>query len=190
MEINQTLDLKRENLFDSITLILMTVMFTLLIILVSVQVLIRVTNAPITATWTEPIARTLFIVGSYFGAAVASRNLEHVRLTLVRERALSGHKRAQTVLDIVTYMAMLLFVTIALWSLYNAVIQGWDTNALGGVSALKAGHIYLGILLGFACIGVFELQNLVTAIRDFVGASTDQSQHDGETAGHKSMEEQ
>ncbi|WP_135304907.1 TRAP transporter small permease [Haloarcula amylovorans] len=190
MEIDQNLNPKRENLLDSVTLTLTTVIFTLLIALVSLQVIFRVTNAPITATWTEPIARILFIVGSYFGAAVASRNLEHVRLTLIRERLLSDHKRVQALLDIVTYLVILLFVGVAIWSLYNATIQGWDTSALGGLNALKAGHIYLGILLGFVCVGVFELQNLATAIREFLETSGNQNQSEKETVRDEPTEGQ
>lgn len=190
MEIDQTLDLKRENLLDRVTLTLTTVMFALLIVLVSLQVVLRVANVPVTVTWTEPIARVLFIVGSYFGAAVASRNLEHVRLTLVREQLLSGRQRAQAVLDVITYVAMLAFVAVALWSLYAATNQGWDTNALGGVTALKAGHIYLGMFLGFVCVGVYELQNLANAVRTLVSAPQDQNQHDGEPVGDEPTEGQ
>lgn len=190
MEINQTLDLKRDTILDRITLVLTTVMFTLLIVLVTVQTFFRVMDIPFTATWTEPIARFLFIVGSYFGAAVASRNLEHVRLTLIRERFLARRKYAQAALDIVTCLGMLLFITIAMWSLYNATVQGWDTQALGGFDALRAGHIYLGMLLGFLCMGIFELQNLVGTIRDLVSASSVQELFEGITSSDESPEEQ
>ncbi|QLG61063.1 TRAP transporter small permease [Halorarum salinum] len=144
-------------------------MFTLLIILVSLQVVLRTFNIPITATWTEPIARYLFIVGTYFGAAVASRNNEHVRLTLVRQKVLAGRKRAQSVLDIVTVLSVLVFVVVAIWTLYLATIHGWDTKALGGVTTLTAGHIYLGILLGFGLMAVFEIQNLLAALENLLG---------------------
>lgn len=182
MEIDQTLDLKRENKLDTAAIVVPTVMFTLLIVLVGAQVVVRVANVPITITWTEPIARFMFIVGTYFGAAVASRNNEHVRLTLVRERLLEGRPRAQRVLDVVTALAVLLFIGVALWSLYQATMSGWDTKALGGATTLTSGHIYLGILLGFGLMGVFEVQNLATAVRSLYTDTTEQDAVDRDTA--------
>lgn len=169
MEIDQTLDLKQENKFDRFMIIVSTVMFTLIIIFVSFQVILRTFNIPLTATWTEPISRVMFIVGTYFGAAIASRNNEHVRLTLARENLLGGHKRAQLVLDIITALCMLLFIVVAMWAVYYAAIQGWETRALGGSTTLTVGHIYLGIALGFTFMGIFEFQNLVAAVEELLG---------------------
>lgn len=170
MEIDQRLNLKEENKLDSLSILLSTVMFTLLIVLVSAQVLMRIFNLPITAVWTEPIARYMFIVGTYVGAAVASRNNEHVRLTLIRERLLSGRERAQFVLDVVSVLAVLAFVAVALWALAQAAIQGWNTKALGGIATLTAGHIYMGIFAGFSLMAVFEIQNLIAAVEGVFGS--------------------
>lgn len=169
MEIDQTLDLKQENKLDRLMIVVSTVMFTLIIVFVSLQVVLRTFNIPITATWTEPISRVMFIVGTYFGAAIASRNNEHVRLTLVRENLLGDRKRAQLVLDIITALCMLLFIAVAVWAVYFATVQGWETRALGGSTTLTAGHIYLGIAFGFTFMGIFELQNLLMAVEELLG---------------------
>lgn len=170
MDIDQSLNLKRDNWLDTVSILVATTMFALLIVLVSVQVLIRVFSLPITATWTEPISRFLFIVGTYFGAAVASRNDEHVRLTLVREKLLAGNEKAKQVLDVVTGMIIVAFLLIALVASYRAMMNGWQTKALGGAVALTAGHIYLGITLGFGLLSIFEIQNVVIAVRNIAGS--------------------
>lgn len=165
MDIDQSLDLKRDNWLDTLSITVATVMFALLIVLVSAQVLIRVFSLPVTATWTEPISRFLFIVGTYFGAAVASRNNEHVRLTLVREKLLAGNERAKRALDAITGVIIVAFLLVALYASFRAMLRGWETKALGGAVSLTAGHIYLGITLGFCLLTIFELQNVAAALK-------------------------
>lgn len=172
MDIDQSLNLKRDNWLDTASIAVTTVLFALLIVLVSAQVLIRVFSLPITATWTEPISRFLFIVGTYFGAAIASRNDEHVRLTLVREKLLAGNEKAKQALDVITGVIVVAFLLIALFASYRATINGWQTKALGGAVSLTAGHIYLGITLGFCLLSIFEIQNVVASLRNVAGSST------------------
>lgn len=172
MDIDQSLNLKRDNWLDTVSIVAATVMFALLIVLVSIQVIIRVFSLPVTATWTEPISRFLFIVGTYFGAAVASRNDEHVRLTLVREKLLEGNEKAKQALDVITGIIIVAFLLIALVASYRAMMNGWQTKALGGAVALTAGHIYLGITLGFCLLSIFEIQNIVTAVRSIASSKT------------------
>lgn len=158
MDIEQTLDVKKENWLDLITVYLGTIMFGLLIIIVSIQVLIRVFNLPVTALWTEPVSRYLFIAGTFIGAAVASRNNEHIKLTLIVDRLLAEEGLARRAIDIVVFIVVVSFLIVAVYGTGRAAIDNWNTRALGGVVTITTGYIYSVMAFGFIAMVIYEVQ--------------------------------
>lgn len=166
MDIQQTLDIKQENWLDLVTLYAGSFMFGLLIVIVSLQVLIRTLNLPFTAMWTEPIARYLFIGGTFVGAAVASRNNEHIKLTLIVERLFAGHKRVQFGINMIVLAVVLFFLVVAIYGTALAAIANWGTRALGGIVTITTGYIYLIMCLSFVAMLVYETEKGWTLITE------------------------
>lgn len=159
MEVDQSLDISQDSLFDRIVLYLAAGMFALMIVLATMQVLIRTLNLPITAQWTEPAARFILIVATFFGAAVASRNREHIRMTFVLDKLEDHRPDIRKSFDLISSIVVVVFVAFALTGTVPATFNNWESN-LGGVGFLTSGMLYLGISIGLACMLVYELQVL------------------------------
>ncbi|NGM67960.1 TRAP transporter small permease subunit [Natronolimnobius sp. AArcel1] len=159
MEVDQSLDISQESLFDRVVLFLAAGMFTLMIVLATMQVLIRTLNLPITAQWTEPAARFTLIVATFFGAAVASRNREHIRMTFVLNKLEEKRPDVRQVFDLISSVVVVVFVVFALSGTVPAIVNNWNSN-LGGVGFVTSGLLYLGISVGLACMLIYESQVL------------------------------
>ncbi|QSG01465.1 TRAP transporter small permease [Natranaeroarchaeum sulfidigenes] len=159
MEVDQSLDLSRESLFDRMVLYLASGMFSLMIVLATMQVLIRLLDLPVVAQWTEPAARFTLIVATFFGAAVASRNREHIRMTFVLDKLEERHPTVRHSFDLISIIVVVVFVLFALMGTIPAAINNWGSN-LGGVGFVTSGMLYLGISGGLLCMLVYELQIL------------------------------
>ena len=159
MEVDQSLDLSRESLFDRLVLYLAAGMFALMIVLATIQVLIRTLDLPVVAQWTEPAARFTLIVATFFGAAVASRNREHIRLTFVLDKLEERNSTVRRSFDLISSVVVVVFILFALVGTVAATITNWESN-LGGVGFVTSGMLYLGISAGLACMLVYELRIL------------------------------
>lgn len=169
MEVDQSLEISQESLFDRIVLYLAAGMFALMILLATMQVLIRTFNVPITAQWTEPAARFILVIATFFGAAVASRNREHIRMTFVLDKLAERRPAVKRSFDLISSLVVVAFVVFALTGTVPAALSNWDSN-LGGVQFVTSGMLYLGISVGLACMLAYELQVLYRDhLRDRIG---------------------
>lgn len=159
MEVDQSLDISQESLFDRLVLYLASGMFALMIVLATIQVLIRTFDLPVVAQWTEPAARFTLIVATFFGAAVASRNREHIRMTFVLNKLEERQPALKRSFDLISSVIVVAFVLFALMGTVPATINNWGSN-LGGVRFVTSGMLYLGISVGLVCMLVYELQIL------------------------------
>jgi len=175
IEINQSLSLKDKNIIDRINLLINTVIFMLLIILVTLQVLIRVFSLPFT-TNTEALARLLLILATYFAVAAASRNDEHIRFTIVESKLPDVYQHG---LRIITTLFVVLCFSIMAYATYESMLIGWSNNVMGGRILgfrIKSGYIYLGITLALLWTVLYECLNLrseVMSIKEFMKTSSD-----------------
>ncbi|MBN8956942.1 MAG: TRAP transporter small permease [Rhizobiales bacterium] len=95
-------------------IVLMTIMF-ILFVLVTLQVLARLSDEP--PTWTEEVSRYLMVWLTFFGAAVCIRYNEHVGFTLLAE-SLGGKSGdvLRRLAQLATFVLMIvLFIQGALW---------------------------------------------------------------------------
>ncbi|QCS44935.1 TRAP transporter small permease [Natrinema versiforme] len=163
MEIDQSLDLKRDRLFDKIVLYSATALFTITIILTTLQVFIRLLNLPTFGFlhWTEPAARFVLIVATYLGAAVAVRNNEHIAIRFLLDRLTNWKPWLGYLVQVVGKLIIIGFLWIALEGTVITTVEDWTTS-IGGIGFVTSGHLYLGIGIG---IGVM----LIYAVIDFVG---------------------
>lgn len=166
MEIDQSLGLKRDNPFDAIVLYTATALFALTIILTVLQVAVRVFGIG-GLHWTEPVARFILIIGTYFGAAVATRNREHIKIDLVLEKLTVNRPDVRRILDSLVAISVVLFVVVAFRSTAGAAIANWTTS-IGGTALITSGMLYLGISVGLGLMLVYEVMNLKSSIRNLL----------------------
>lgn len=178
MEIDQSLGLRRDNTFDRIVLYTATALFVLTGVLATVQVTVRVLGIG-SLHWTEPLARFVLIVGTYLGAAVATRNNEHIKIDLLLDKFTENRPDLRRILDSLVSVAVLTFVLIAFVGTINAATTHWET-AIGGTVLITSGMLYLGIAVGFGMMFVYELLNLHESLR---GLDETESQRSAETEG-------
>lgn len=167
MEIDQSLGLKRDTVFDAVVLYIATALFTLTIVLTVAQVTVRVFDLG-TLHWTEPVARFILIVGTFFGAAVATRNHEHIKINLLLDKLTQDRPVLRLVLDSIVGIIVVLFVLIAVRSTAGAAMNNWNTS-IGGTRVITSGMIYLGITVGLGLMLVYEVVNLSESLRGLIG---------------------
>ncbi len=158
MEVDQSLDLSRESLFDRIVLFFAAGMFVAMIILATVQVVVRTFSLPVGVHWTEPAARFLLIVSTFLGAAVATRNREHIRMTFVLDKLAEHRPGIKRPFDVISSVVVVIFTLFALAGTVPATTNNWASN-LGGVGFVTSGMLYLGITIGLSCMLLYELQS-------------------------------
>ena len=170
MEFDQSLGLKRETTFDAIILYVATGLFALTIVLATIQVIVRVFGIGIFGAmhWTEPAARFILIVATYWGAAVASRNDEHIRMNYVLDKLEENHPKVRSGFEVVVAIVVIAFVAIALRGTVGSAYANWHTS-IGGIGFITSGVIYLGIAIGLAVMLYYEGANLFERFRIVTG---------------------
>ena len=162
MEIDQSLNLKRDTLFDRAVLNTATGLFTFTIVLTTLQVFIRWLSLPTFGVlhWTEPAARFILIVATYFGAAVALRNGEHISIRFLLERLREWNATVGRVVDILGDLIVIGFIAIALRGTIGTAVGDWTTS-IGGIRFVTSGHLYLGISAGLGLMLLYALADFV-----------------------------
>ncbi|WP_101297026.1 TRAP transporter small permease [Halegenticoccus soli] len=180
MEIDQSLNLKRDTWFDAAVLYTATALFGLTIVLAATQVVVRVFNIPTFGTmyWTEPAARFVLIVATYLGAAVATRNNQHIAIRYVLDKVRERYPKVGATLKLFVGIVVLVFVAVALQGSVLSAMSDWNTS-IGGISFVTSGRLYLGISIGLALMAIYELLKMKDAI---VSLSSGAEQDDSGTA--------
>jgi TRAP-type C4-dicarboxylate transport system permease small subunit len=135
--------------------------FAAILVIMILQIGFRyVLDAPL--TWTEELARYLYVWACYLGAAVALRRRSHIAITLVADRLPPGPARA-TLLG--TQALGLLF-------LLTLVIQGGQLMAkthdvLAITLPIPWSAIYLAAPVGGALMALQTIETAWQALREF-----------------------
>ncbi|WP_266082378.1 TRAP transporter small permease [Haladaptatus caseinilyticus] len=175
MEVDQSLDLRKDTLFDRAVLYTATALFTLTIVLTTVQVFVRWFNIPTFGVlhWTQPAAKFLFIIATYFGAAVAIRNGEHISIRFMLERIKNWNTNVGRLLSIFSDLIVIGFLGVALRATVVMATDAWSTS-IGGIGFVTSGYIYFGISIGISLTILYAAVDLgVTMKRIATGFGTD-----------------
>jgi TRAP-type C4-dicarboxylate transport system permease small subunit len=169
MEIDQSLELKTDTLFDRAVLFTATGLFTLTIALTTLQVFIRWLELPTFGFlhWTEPAARFVLIVATYIGAAVALRNNEHISIRFLLERLKGWNATVGKAVSVLGDLIVIGFLGIALIGTIETTAADWTTS-IGGIGVVTSGHLYLGIATGITLMLVYAVIDLVGVFKDIV----------------------
>ncbi|MEP7328262.1 MAG: TRAP transporter small permease [Betaproteobacteria bacterium] len=123
------------------------------------QVVLRyVFNNPM--TWSEELARYLFIWCSFLGWIIASRRHGHLAMSYVAERL---PPRAQALLSAVIALATLLFAWILGSRGMKLVTNNWDIENVAVPFTL--GMVYLIVPLASVAIAAYAGAGLVDSVR-------------------------
>ncbi|WP_313691814.1 TRAP transporter small permease [Halorarum halobium] len=167
MSTTQNLDLHVESWFDRGVIALGTLLFTLTILLATVQVVVRLLDVQVAGIpfhWTEPLARYCLVIATYVGAAVATRNDEHIRMDYFPNRLAERSPRAKRLLDVVVSVIVLAFALIVIRGTATMAGGTWG-DQFGSVQVITSGMLYLGICLAFVLLAVYEARTLVGLLR-------------------------
>ncbi|NUB93580.1 TRAP transporter small permease [Haloterrigena sp. SYSU A121-1] len=166
MDIDQSLGLKRDTWYDWIVLNVATFIFILMLFLTTFQIVVRVFNLPISggAWWTEPLARYSLMVGTYLGAAVASRNGEHIKMTIVSDQFGKRSPLIGAIIDILAQVLTIVFLIMLGYAGLRATLQSWDTP-MASVNWVQQGWIYGTITAAIGMMTFYELINLRSILR-------------------------
>ena len=162
MQIDQSLGLHRESVVDRLIIAIAVGFFLLTIVLVSLQVVVRTFDFPVTLGWTEPAARLALIIGTYFGAAVATRNHEHISMDIVLQKLGERSPKMKLVFDVIVRIISLLTLLIVLAGLYSGAYGGWNSN-WADMSGVTVGMIYLAIAIGLTLMLGYEFLELLSS---------------------------
>ncbi len=133
--------------------------FSGIFLCVLAQVVLRYAfNNPL--TWSEELARYLFIWCAFLGWIIASRRRSHLAMTFVVERM---PRRAQTAVAVVVQLATLLFAWLLGSRGLQLVRNSWDVENVA--VPFNLGVVYLIEPIAAAAIAVYALGALREAVR-------------------------
>lgn len=156
---------KSDTIADRTLLFVLSVLFSTLVAVTILQVLSRQFNLDFLGIpfWlVEPLAKVLLIVGTYLGAAVATRNGEHIRMTTFEKR-LDGRRliAIRVLASAITIAVLLIFIRGAM----ESTIGEWN-SAFSEVRFMRLGAIYGIIVISLLLMAVFEGARTVQTIRE------------------------
>lgn len=150
--------------FDRALVAVSTTIFILVLGLLVVQILSRQLSQ--TQSWTEEMARYLFILSSFLGSAIALRTGEHIRIASFLDRLPS---RARLLFDVVADTLMIAFLAFAAYGAWRMGQRMLHVPVGFSSDFVSIGNIYLA-LFGCLLLNLYYLfRHLVGTLRGLVG---------------------
>lgn len=168
--LDQSLNLAEDRLSDKVVLYLSIFLFTINIGMVFVHVLLRQVPT-IKYSLIPPVARYVMIVAVFFGAAVASRNQQHISISYVPEKLRERSKRAWLAGFVFRKTVTLLFLLIAVLAMFQAAVSNLGVS-FGDTNLVTPFQVYTGIFLGFLVMLLYELEGAITRIKSELRSTT------------------
>ena len=150
--------------FDRALVVVSTSIFILVLGLLVVQIVSRQLSQ--TQSWTEELARYLFILSSFLGSAIALRTGEHIRIASFVDRLPS---RVRLFLDVIADTLMIVFLVITAYGAWRMGLRMLHVPVGFSSTFVSIGYIYLA-LFGCLIISLYYLfRHLVGTLRGRVG---------------------
>ncbi|MGJ9457763.1 TRAP transporter large permease [Oceanobacillus sp. CF4.6] len=142
--------------------ILVVVGFAIFILLINLQVINRYVLTFIEigniTTWTEEIARYIFIFVSFLGASLAIKKRESIRVNLVVDRF---PEHVRNAIDAANSVFMLYFSFIMVSYGFNLINFQMETNQVTPALGIPMALAYSAIPIGFLLMGFRLIQTLI-----------------------------
>jgi len=147
-------------MFDRALVVVSTSIFILVLGLLVVQIVSRQLSQ--TQSWTEELARYLFILSSFLGSAIALRTGEHIRIASFADRLPS---RVRFFLDVIADTLMIVFLVITAYGAWRMGQRMLHVPVGFSSTFVSIGYIYLA-LFGCLIISLYYLfRHLVDTLR-------------------------
>lgn len=168
MEIDQELDIRTDTYLDRALIYIMVFLFGMTVIAVSAQLVFRWLPYQFQlAQYTQAVGKYSLIVGTYFGAAVAARNNEHISMYFLLERAQKRIPRLHSVIKLLADAIVTVFLVVATYAGVTSAIRNWGGN-FGSADFITMGQMLALISVGLFFYGLYSLiplGNSLTTIR-------------------------
>jgi TRAP-type C4-dicarboxylate transport system permease small subunit len=122
----------------------------------------------IPASWSVELARYLFVLIVFVGAAALMKDEGHIRIGVVTDRLPETNKK---IFRIVTRLIIIPFVLIMTWGAYLNMVSTWQA-VLPTIDWIRIGYIYLSICLCGMIMLFYLVSNLVHEFRRSTASST------------------
>lgn len=162
LNIDDRIDFRTANQFDSALIEIWTASFGVIILMVSAIVISRQIGG-IRFSALNPASRYLFIVTIFFGSAIASYNETHIKIDYFLDKLGTVSLPAKYVTEIIVRVIVIAFIAIVI---YGSASQGLNNLGTypGDSQIFTLGQLYIGITVGFAITVVYEAILLKDAI--------------------------
>ncbi|MCF7934460.1 MAG: TRAP transporter small permease [Spirochaetia bacterium] len=142
-----------DDYFEAVILV-----FTLfsMSIIITVQVFFRYVLLN-SISWSEEIARYLFIYMVYFGISYAVRKNRHIKIeVLINVLPVTGKK----VISIISDLLFLVFASVVTYQAFSVVGTLDRLGQVAGITGLPMSLIYSGVPIGYGLVCIRLVQNL------------------------------
>lgn len=113
------------------------------------------------ASWSVELARYLFVLIVFVGAAALMKDEGHIRIGVVTDRFSETGKK---IFRIVTRLMIIPFVLIMTWGAYLNMVSTWQA-VLPTIDWIRIGYIYLSICLCGMIMLFYLVSNLIYEFR-------------------------
>lgn len=144
---------------------LLVLLMAAMSVLIAVQVFMRyVLNNSL--TWSEELARYMFIWATYIGAAYGVKTKAHVGVTLLTDKFPEAFRH---VFNLLSYLIFIVFAIFIAWNSYFMIMKILKLNQLSSSLHIPMAYVYMGPFIGFLLI-IFRLcQHVYQEVRSMKG---------------------
>jgi TRAP-type C4-dicarboxylate transport system permease small subunit len=145
---------------------LLTLLMSLMVVPVSLQILSRYTGIVPRYIWTEEVARFCFVWIVMIGSMIAVRDETHFNVDLLPH---PETQRQKGISNLIVHMAMMVMAVVFAWYGYDFAKFGFiQQSEMSGINMLS---IYISFPLAGVTWGLFLMERMVDDLQLIVGKS-------------------
>lgn len=148
-----------DNHFEEL---LSVILFTLMTILISLQIIFR-ELADFSLDWTEELGRYTFIWLVYISASLAVKNKRHLRVEFVETILPKKASKWYSLFGQSIWLAFSLYMVMEGYNVASHVLDSGQTSPSVG---LTMGYVYMIVPIGFGLMSIRILQLMIKKFRD------------------------
>lgn len=171
--VQQTLELEDNIFFDKLILVVATILYTLMLVFGSTQIVVRHIFIPLNIeyhiSWSLTAAKVFFVISVVWGAAVCARNNEHIRINFFRDKIFSYSKLLKILLQTFIFIIMLIYSSILFVGFVLKSLQFWGTRLESFLPAIHTGIIDLVVAGGLLLMTFYILIEYITTSIKYPG---------------------
>jgi TRAP-type C4-dicarboxylate transport system permease small subunit len=141
---------KKILILDTALDTIVTLVFIFMLLCAIMQVMFRYV-LKISVPWTEEAARFALIFVTFWGAAIALREREHIEITTLLEKI---PKIPRLLMQLVFIVAIGIFLVNVFVGSLGMIKLTWETP-VGSIGWLKTGHVYLFLPSGIILMVIY-----------------------------------